>query len=276
MAAGDGASEQSRLAAERIARLKRQLDHAERAADTWGAGAEGERRTATLLGRLTPDGWFMLHDVHWPGRPLANLDHVLVGPGGVVVVDAKNWSGTVEVRDGILRQNGYSRNPAVDGALGQAAAVAALLGAPHRRLVRSIICLTGHPDFAEVTESGIEVLGINRVVARIAALPAVLDVQTVVGLYSHLGQQLTQPQAPAAKAPAVPDFRGNPARNPLARPYQGGVYPAPVPARSGYRSAGRPPQPGDQASTGKLVAVLWSLLVLGIVAFSLSAPLWNR
>lgn len=49
MAAGDGASEQSRLAAERIARLKRQLDHAERAAETWGAGAEG---SAAL-----PAGW---------------------------------------------------------------------------------------------------------------------------------------------------------------------------------------------------------------------------
>ncbi|MBP1133924.1 hypothetical protein JOE31_000156 [Arthrobacter sp. PvP023] len=271
MAAGDGASEQSRLAAERIARLKRQLDQAERAAETWGAGAEGERRTASRLGRLTPDGWFMLHDVHWPGRPLANLDHVLVGPGGVVVVDAKNWSGSVEVRDGVLRQNGYSRNPAVDGALGQAAAVAALLGAPHRRLVRSIICLTGHPDFAEVTESGVEVLGINRVVARIAALPAVLDPQTVVGLYSHLGQQLTQPQAPA-----VPDVRGNAARNPVPRPYQRGAYPSPVPARIGYRSAASPPQLGHQASTGKLAALLWSLLVLGIVAFSLAAPLWSR
>lgn len=275
MAAGDGASEQSRLAAERIARLKRQLDHAERAAETWGAGAEGERRTAGRLGELTPAGWFMLHDVHWPGRPLANLDHVLVGPGGVVVVDAKNWSGAVEVRDGVLRQNGYSRNPAVDGSLGQAAAVAALMDAPHRHLVRSIICLTGQPDFAEVTDSGVEVLGINRVVARIAALPAVLDPQTVIGLYSHLGQQLTQPQTPAA-----PDFRGTAARNPVPRPYprpyQRGVYPSPVPARIGYRSVASPPQLGNQAHRGKLAAVLWSLLILGIVAFSLSAPLWSR
>ncbi|WP_104175586.1 nuclease-related domain-containing protein [Arthrobacter sp. Y81] len=297
MAAGDGAADQSRLAAERIARLKRQLDHAERASDTWGAGADGERRTANKLGELAPHGWFLLHDVHWPGRPLANLDHVLVGPGGVVVVDTKNWSGNVEVRDGVLRQNGYTRNPAVDGALGQAAAVAALLSAPHRRLVRSIICLTGQPDLGEVTDSGVEVLGVNRVVARIAALPAVLDQQAVVGVYSHLGQQLTQPQSSAA-----PNYRSMPIQGPARWPrqnpgqgaHQGTGYPSPLPSRYHGPVAGnaagrlspadtpRPPQYlkslyGErQFRKSRAVGALWSLLILGIVALALSAPLWVR
>jgi hypothetical protein len=279
MAAGDGASEQSRLAAERIARLKRQLDHAERAAESWGAGAEGERRTARQLGELAPRGWFLLHDVHWPGRPLANLDHVLVGPGGVVVVDAKNWTGKVEIRAGILRQNGYSRSPAVEGALGQAAAVAALLEAPHRHLVRSIICMAGQPDFAGTTSSGVEVLGVNKVAARVAALPAVLEPQAVVSLYSHLGQQLTQPPA----APAA-HYRADTARNPLPRPPRGSVYPSPVPARR----AGWPPSPaaaswpaGSKSRTRsvsgrQLSAALWSLLLFGIVVFAVTAPLWIR
>lgn len=287
MAAGDGASEQSRMAAERIARLKRQLDQSERAAKTWDAGAEGERRTAGLLGELAARGWFLLHDVHWPGRPLANLDHVLVGPGGVVVVDAKNWSGTVEVRDGVLRQNGYSRNPAVDGALGQAAAVAALLDAPHRHLVRSIICLTGQPDFDDVTDSGVAVLGINLVAARVAALPSVLDPQTVVGLYSRLGRQLTQPQSPAARnhpsVPARPQPHNRPP-HPDARANKGVAYPPPLPSRYHGSAAGsvtgglapahmrRPPQGRGR----QLAAGLWSLLILGVVAFSLSAPLWIR
>lgn len=276
MAAGDGASEQSRLAAERIARLKRQLDHAERAAETWGAGAEGEQRTARRLSELTPRGWFLLHDVHWPGRPLANLDHVLVGPGGVVVVDAKNWIGNVEVRAGILRQNGYTRNPAVEGALGQAAAVAALLDAPYRHLVRSIICLACQPDFAEVTDSGVEVLGIDKVVGRVAALPAVLDQQTVAGLYSHLGKQLTQPQAAAA-----PHFRGDAARNPAPRPYQGAGYPSPVPARARDWPVTMPPPRASQSRKVQsrrvqLAGGIWSLLLLGLVVFALTAPLWSR
>ena len=315
MAAGDGASEQSRLAAERIARLKRQLDHAERASDPWGPGGEGERRTASLLGELTPQGWFLLHDVHWPGRPMANLDHVLVGPGGVVVVDAKNWSGTVEVRDGVLRQNGYSRNPAVDGALGQAAAVAALLDAPHRHLVRSIICLTGQPDFEDVTGSGVAVLGINLVVARVAALPAALDQPTAVGLYSRLGQQLTQPQSPATRnypsVPARPQPHNrtqpntwpqprnpqrphnspqphNPQRpnirppHPGARSNNGTMYPPPLPSRYHGSASGNVTRGSAKMHIGRaaqargrqMAAGLWSLLLLGIVVFSLTVPLW--
>lgn len=285
MTAGDGASEQSRLAAERIARLKRQLDHAERAAETWGAGAEGEQRTARRLSELTPRGWFLLHNVHWPGRPLANLDHVLVGPGGVVVVDAKNWIGNVDVKAGVLRHNGYTRSPAVEGALGQAAAVAALLDAPHRHLVRSIICLAGQPDFAEVTDSGVEVLGIDKVVDRVAALPAVLDQQTVASLYSHLRQQLTQPQAAAA-----PRFRGDAAR-PAPRPYQGAGYPSPVPARARDWPVTMPPPRASQSRKlqsrkvhsrrvqsrrVQLVGGIWSLLLLGLVVFAMAAPLWSR
>ncbi|WP_407923750.1 nuclease-related domain-containing protein [Arthrobacter cheniae] len=32
--------------------------------------------------QLELQGWRMLHDVHWPGRPKANIDHIAVGPGG--------------------------------------------------------------------------------------------------------------------------------------------------------------------------------------------------
>lgn len=84
-----GAAEQSRLAAERVAKLRRQLDQAERAEKAWAAGAEGEARVAQVLDELSAHGWHALHDVRWPGRPKANLDHVLVGPGGIIVMDAK-------------------------------------------------------------------------------------------------------------------------------------------------------------------------------------------
>jgi hypothetical protein len=164
----------------------------------------------------------------------------------------------------------------VEGALGQAASVAALLDAPHRHLVRSIICLAGQPDFAEVTDSGVEVLGIDKVVGRVAALPAVLDQQTVVGLYSLLGQQLTQPRP----APA-PHFRGTAAGNPAPRPYQGTGYPSPVPARARNWPLSTPPprasQPRKvQSRRVQLAGGIWSLLLLGMVVFSLTAPLWSR
>lgn len=198
MAAGDGAAEQSRLAAERVARLRRQLDQAERQTKSWDAGAVGERIIADRLSQLIPHGWYVLHDVHWPGRPKANLDHVLVGPGGIVVVDAKNWTGEVRVSSGVLWQGRYSRTQSVEGALAQCAAVASVLAPPHRRLVRSLICMAAQPRLFGITSSDVAVAGVDRVVAAVRALPTVLDQQTVVGLYAHLGQMLTQEQAESA------------------------------------------------------------------------------
>ncbi|MET1088400.1 MAG: nuclease-related domain-containing protein [Arthrobacter sp.] len=200
MGPGDGAAEQSRLAAERVARLKRQLDQAEHITKAWDAGAVGERVVAEKLSELVPLGWYVLHDVHWPGRPKANLDHVLVGPGGVVVVDAKNWTGEVKVSSGVLWQGRYARTQAVEGALAQCAAVASVLTPPHRRMVRPLICMSAQPDLFGVTNSDVAVVGAQRVVGAIEALPPVLDQQAVVGLYAHLGQQLTHEQEPGITA----------------------------------------------------------------------------
>ncbi|GGH95791.1 NERD domain-containing protein [Arthrobacter liuii] len=200
MGAGDGAAEQSRLAAERVARLKRRLDQAEHSTKALDAGAAGAEVVADKLSELVPRGWYVLHDVHWPGRPKANLDHVLVGPGGVVVVDSKNWTGEVRVASGVLWQGRYARTQAVEGALAQCAAVASVLSPPHRRLVRPLICMAGQPDIFGVTDSDVAVAGSQRVVGAIEALPAVLDQQAVVGLYEQLGQQLTHEQEPGITA----------------------------------------------------------------------------
>lgn len=70
-----------------------------RAAELYERGADGEAATAQALDALPKDQWTVFHDVRWPGRKLANVDHVVVGPGGVFVIDSKNWSGRVEVRD---------------------------------------------------------------------------------------------------------------------------------------------------------------------------------
>lgn len=207
MGSGDGAAEQPRLAAERIQRLKRQLDLAERATKAWDEGAGGERMVAEHLSLLVPHGWLLLHDVHWPGRPRATLDHVLVGPGGVVVVDAKTWTGEVRVSAGVLWQGRFARTQSVEGALAQCAAVASVMTPPHRRLVRPLICLAGQPDLFAITNADVAVAGAERVVEAVLTLPAVLDSATVVGLYANLSQQLTQ--EPEAESPVLRSLTSN-------------------------------------------------------------------
>jgi hypothetical protein len=60
----------------------------------WRRGAAGERRTARLLDRLTRDGYVVFHDLAMPGSP-ANVDHLVIGPTGVFVIDSKQWTGRV-------------------------------------------------------------------------------------------------------------------------------------------------------------------------------------
>jgi hypothetical protein len=94
--------------------------------------AKGELAMPTVLGALPREQWRVLHDVPWPGRPRAAIDHVVVGPGGVFVISSKNWPGVVAVRDGVLRQDRYSRQGVVTSAVEAAGAVA--------RLLRTVSC----------------------------------------------------------------------------------------------------------------------------------------
>ena len=196
MTAGNGASEQARLANERVLRLRRQLEQAERDERAWTAGATGERLVAEKLEELTARGWLVLHDVRWPGRPKANLDHILVGPGGVIVIDAKNWTGNVEVRNGVLRQNGCTRARETDSALQQAAAVTALVAPWHRQLVQAWLCLVQQPDLEGLALNGVRIYGLNSLAAAVDALPNVLDADTATYLHSYLSGLLVGNESP--------------------------------------------------------------------------------
>jgi len=52
-------------------------------------GAVGEQNTAWVLRRLERDGWQVRNDVLFDG---VNVDHVAVGPGGVLAVETKSTS----------------------------------------------------------------------------------------------------------------------------------------------------------------------------------------
>src|ERR671910_284345 len=62
----------------------------------WRRGAVGERRTARLLGPLERQGWAVLHDLAVP-QSRANLDHLVIGPGGVFVIDSKQYRGRLQL-----------------------------------------------------------------------------------------------------------------------------------------------------------------------------------
>jgi Nuclease-related domain len=73
---------------------------------SWGKGAVGEEALGAKLNKLASERRVMLHDRRIPGSR-ANIDHIAVTPGGVLVIDAKRYSGAVEKRNvgGIFRSD---------------------------------------------------------------------------------------------------------------------------------------------------------------------------
>lgn len=65
----------------------------------WAQGAVGEERIGAFLEQARPQGIEVLHDRRVPGSR-ANIDHLVVAPSGIWVVDPKRYlSGRLERRD---------------------------------------------------------------------------------------------------------------------------------------------------------------------------------
>jgi len=71
----------------------------------WDRGALGEERLGQRLNELASDTLRPLHDRRIPGTR-ANIDHIVVAPSGVYVIDAKRYKDkrpSLKVEGGILR-----------------------------------------------------------------------------------------------------------------------------------------------------------------------------
>jgi len=74
----------------------------EAAADRYYGGAGGEYDVGVVLSRL-PQEFHLFNGV---GFYAGDVDHIVVGPTGVFVVETKNHSGTISLKDGCLCRNG--------------------------------------------------------------------------------------------------------------------------------------------------------------------------
>jgi hypothetical protein len=92
------------------------IDAIDRQRMSWRKGAVGEALVAGTLASLE-DGFVVINDV---SKRFGNIDHVVIGPTGVYVIDAKNWKGTVKADGkGELLVNGQPPSkPAIKMMLG--------------------------------------------------------------------------------------------------------------------------------------------------------------
>jgi len=128
-------------------------------ARTWQRGAQGERHTAHLLRRLTRDGYVIFHDLAVPDSP-ANVDHLVIGPSGVFVIDSKQWTGSVhQGGDGLVWHNHYPLDRTLETVRWEAQQVSRVLGSR----AAALLCVHG----AHVQHGGMDAQGVAIVPAHL-------------------------------------------------------------------------------------------------------------
>jgi hypothetical protein len=129
-------------------------------ARAWQRGAHGERHTARLLDRLTRDGFVVFHDLAVPGNTSANVDHLVIGPTGVFVIDSKQWTGSVhQGGDGLAWHNHYRLDRTLETARWEAETLGRLLGTR----IAALLCVHG----AHVHGGGMDTRGVAIVSAHL-------------------------------------------------------------------------------------------------------------
>ena len=180
---------------------------------------------ADVLAAL-PDGWTVLDDVSSRGARFTAIDHVVVGPSGIFVVDVKRWMGTVTVVDNVVRHDRQAREADTDRCSDAALAVAEVVQAvdAYAEWVLPVLCLErAEPILDWAVE--VRVCSTATLIEALTSLPPVLSPQLVAEAVVALGDDT----GAAADAPTVATLpvRSAPSPLPSADP-----TPAPLPDRA--------------------------------------------
>lgn len=195
--AGESAEEMARRQRERAERLQR-------SAEAWEQGARGERLTGERLDQLRTAGWTLFHDVRWPGRARANIDHVAVGPQGVFVIDTKNWSGKIHIVSDVLYAGGWRREREVAAAAEAGLAVTQLLGGA---AATPVLCFVGAEPLGGWARD-VMVSSLEELPARLLSQPPVLTPDAVRRIARVLDSRLVSASKSARSSSASLRPRG--------------------------------------------------------------------
>jgi Nuclease-related domain len=147
----------------------------------WRRGAMGERHTARLLDPLERQGWVVLHDLAVPGSA-ANIDHLAIGPGGVFVIDSKQYRGRLQLDpSGRLWHGRYPLTAVVRAVSFEADRAAQVLADP--QVVVPIVAVhRAQVPWGKVAVEGVPVVSTRRLPRMLRALPAVLGPERVAAV----------------------------------------------------------------------------------------------
>lgn len=205
MGAGGSAGREGDRARKAGQRLERKARHAGFVADSYERGAEGERRTGEALVALEGRGWRVLHDRRAPDG--GNVDHLVIGPLGIAVIDTKHWSQAVTITpDRRLVYSKYDKTAELDRLAGLVDHVRSLVAAEGVKVaVRGYLVLTGEADETrESTDLGdLRVLGVERLVPRLSSARIDLADDLIDAVTATIDAALPSMDLPVPPRPTV-------------------------------------------------------------------------
>lgn len=221
--------------------LEAQAQRLEAFADAVEKGNIGERLTAGRLDVLDGAGWRVLNDRQRAPGSLANIDHIVVGPPGVLVIDSKHWTARVRWDDRGLYAGGYAKADEVAALQKSVASVAdvARTVVPDVRLA-GVLCFTQEVGLAAPRAVGGTVaLEVRDLLHWMTSAPPVLSAEQVTRLTRRLDahfspRQLTSARRlPSSSRRSSVPVRPSPVRGTTAVP----IHRAPSASVSGTQAA---------------------------------------
>lgn len=197
----------------------------------WATGAKGERLTAQALEQLKIEGFVILHDRRIPGSS-ANIDHIVIGPPGVAVVETKSYGGKLRVKDNDVYVGGYRKtSQTVEEAKREAVAVTVALADELDRRglkVRPILCVhRADLPFFSASPQGVSIVDGRGLVKTLRKAPRRLSPEDVRALARLSNDRL------------------RPASSPTPRPY------TPLAPPPGDQPTGATPAPSPDSTEGE-------------------------
>jgi Nuclease-related domain len=148
----------------------------------WRRGAAEERRTARLLAPLERRGWAVLHDLAIPGSA-ANIDHLVIGPGGVVVIATKQYRGRLYLdRYGFLWHRRHLLVAALRKVRWEADQADEVLGIADVHVAAVMAVHGASVPWGRLQADGVTVAPARRVPDLLCALPPILGPERVARL----------------------------------------------------------------------------------------------
>jgi Nuclease-related domain len=148
----------------------------------WRRGAAGERRTARLLAPLERQGWAVLHDLAIPNSQ-ANIDHLVIGPGGVLAIDSKQYRGRLQLdADGMVWHGRHLLVSALRTTLWEADQADEVLGIADLTVAAIVAVHGASVPWGVLRAEGVTIVPARRLPDLLQALPPVLGPERVAWL----------------------------------------------------------------------------------------------